>query len=301
VSFFTFFIFLLFSNTFFHGAYSLSRVCDTFTFLRKIKAPHSKITVVKDHTGTFIIKQRDARSVAAQGMTVVEAWATHIARSLSIPGNDVVMIPASVPCKYKIFNDAPATLHTFVPGKELDTLGLPKNFTLNQRCKASSSKGGLTLEVIKSMTLHRDLPPLLAVDTFVNNNNRHGGNVLYDDSTDRFYAIDFGAALRFNMCRKTAQNIKELLGHSFTQKEKMALASYRDTLKKLIGLYTPQKLEQLFQQYVENAGLSAKYLLGEEEKQEFKAYKKGRKRLIFESYTAAQELVGLLDKLLTKR
>jgi hypothetical protein len=79
-----------------------------------------------------------------------------------------------------------ATLHTFVPGKELCKWfeRAPNDIIL---------KGGLISEKhLNCLSLSNDLCAIMALDIFLNNKDRHHENCFFDEKNDRYYAIDMG-------------------------------------------------------------------------------------------------------------
>ncbi len=79
-----------------------------------------------------------------------------------------------------------ATLHTFVPGKELCKWfeAAPNGIIL---------KGGLISEKhFNCLSLSNDLCDIMALDIFLNNKDRHHENCFFDEKNNRYYAIDMG-------------------------------------------------------------------------------------------------------------
>jgi len=79
-----------------------------------------------------------------------------------------------------------ATLHTFVPGKELCKWFeiAPNDIIL---------KGGLISEKhLNCLSLSHDLCAIMALDIFLNNKDRHHENCFFDEKNNRYYAIDMG-------------------------------------------------------------------------------------------------------------
>jgi hypothetical protein len=275
--------------------------CDELKKDYEIKAPQSKILVFTTPQGKkYILKQRNSSSARGQLMTVIEALGSHIAELAHIQTNMIKIIPAHSDCKNLFFPELPATLHTFMPGKTLHDAPAPyKKMALNQRCKAG--KGcGLTLNLIKNMAQHRDLPKIMALDTFIGNNNRHYGNLLYDDEKNQFYSIDYGSAFRENMASPSIQNIKKLLKDKakLNSSEKRALTIYVKTLDHLIKHFKPQRIIKKLQELIKTAGLKTTIKKDARFKHDAKKMINDWKHLIKISYQDSQTLSTMLYKLL---
>src|SRR5204863_9863911 len=130
----------------------------------------------------FILKQRNYLL-----SSVLEKLGADIAHETDILGNLVRIIPGNFPFIGKGDVSRPATLHTFVPG--IQAKYLPKylnkySVSLSQRVSADKNSGkkgagGFTRELINSMSLHKDLPKIVALDTFLSDYGRHRYNFFY--------------------------------------------------------------------------------------------------------------------------
>lgn len=50
------------------------------------------------------------------------------------------------------------------------------------------------------MSRYKDLPVLVALDTFVGNADRAGSNYFCDETTDTFYGIDMASSFNQDLC-----------------------------------------------------------------------------------------------------
>src|SRR5579863_4095121 len=94
------------------------------------------------------------------------------------------------------------TLHIYVPGKEVGEVinDHRRKNTEHHICKNEFSieYGLKDKETLEILTKHKDLAPIVALDIYVNNHDRHNGNIFYDEQSNHFYAIDMDRAFSDN-------------------------------------------------------------------------------------------------------
>lgn len=277
-------------------------LCDNLKRMYEINAPLSKVLVLTTAQGKkYILKQRNTSSARGQLMTVIEILGGHIAELARIQTNATKLIPAQDECKHLFFKGMPATLHTFMPGHTLDKAPAPyKKLALSQGCK-NGKTCGLTLTLIKNMALHRDLPKIMALDTFIGNDSRYNGDLLYDDSKDQFFSIDSGDGLRTNLSNPSIRNVKKLIKNNvkLSTRQKNALATYLETLNHLIKHCKPQRITKKLIGLIETAGLKTTIKKDTRFRNEAKKLVFNWKHLIKSSYRDSQTLSALLYKLLS--
>lgn len=192
---------------------------------------------------------------------VCEYLGSFIGASVDVPINKIKIVLGGEFLARLENGTSLATLHTYVPGKELckwyETA--PNDIIL---------KGGLISERhLKCLSLSDDLCDIMALDIFLNNPDRHHENCFFDEATGRYYAIDMGDI--FLAVRKikniesvlsdeigealagmvAQENIVALNTYNFLNsldlshipdKQKRALKRVGFMLKNLIVLYSPE-------------------------------------------------------------
>ncbi len=216
---------------------------------------------------TFVFKMYKNTECA-----IHEAFGSFVGSSVGIPINKVKIIPARMPFMGKDPNlKYAATLHTFVPGTEIDKV--------EQMPYALDIYGGLKDRAnLQSLAHNDDLCDIVALDIFLNNFDRHGGNYLFDQKTNHYYAIDmdhiFYAARQlpntadtreYNMHDTWADIFKYSIGadaHKFlmtltpdilSNQEVTALKRVASTLNILIEAYPPTVLYDVWMDHAQQA------------------------------------------------
>lgn len=159
----------------------------------------------------------------------------------------------------------------------------------------SKEERGLIERVVEGMAISPDLPPIVALDTFLSNGDRHDGNILYNKEMDAYYAIDFELLMPSPFAKYALNYIAFLrsTGKCPTADQRAALASYCQTLERLIQQFPPEVLWRLTKNI-----LSQTYLVDEATKKirdpwiwsVFKLHKKS----FTENYRYAKKFVHLL-------
>jgi hypothetical protein len=182
---------------------------------------------------------------------------------------------------------------------------LPENFSIHQRCINKQSvwqkkwpllenQQGLTKNIIESMSLHKDLPPIVALDTFVGNVDRSLPNIFYDGKNNHFYGIDQAAVFGKNLARLANDRIKELLdeGYFKTCDSQIinGLRVYKKTLVELLEINMPLMIVQSMQELLLHLG-SDPLINDDFSRMHFQA------KIINDNYYSLLELVLLLDQI----
>ena len=166
---------------------------------------NAAISIISDGIEMYLLKQVKDDSFYAQLSLIKEVIVSAVASLHNINLDKNSFIPYNVGQNIKIYKNRAATLHAFIQGNDLETKKpsfLSKDFRLSQRFRpyAYEYKHGFEVEygfnpiTLKSMACHKDLPPIVAIDTFFGNFDRDMDNLFYDEKTNSFYGIDQGAA-----------------------------------------------------------------------------------------------------------
>lgn len=270
-------------------------------FINTDKSPclsFNSIAFVNDNNKqTFIIKSYHNSEHA-----IHEALGASVGTGVGIRINKVKIIPPHINCVGKQ-NDCAATIHTCVPGIEVCNIDTMRN--------AFDVYGGLDCAAhLQSLVDYDDLCSIVALDIFLDNFDRHNGNLFFDDKTGLFYAIDmdrvFWPALAFptgiiesydailwntygfeaSISVKAYNFLVTLESATLSSQEIVALGHVRDWLNKLIVHYPCSKLYDLWM----NLAQQAVY--------EYSSAKKGYiERLIDYNCSQAEHIVVELDRL----
>lgn len=278
----------------------------------------------------FIVKQNNDSILASSFCAAREKLGVSIAQLIGVQVNDVEIIPAHTIFPGKHYTELPATLHTFAPGTRI-TLLKPSSpfYKLNIHQKSNSllpdSERGLTYEVIKNMTKHKELPLIVALDTFISNRGRHGNNYFYSPKSNHFCLIDLESSFRAHLGWNACNCIQTLLDNTSTaplsSQEITALRVYNETLKKLLSLYTPESMYKQLEAYLfeANPSLQTQNTIDSESDtvlntepfpQETKLMRSMKNtveeqlnvhlKMIKKNYQSCTKLIKLLDKLLQR-
>lgn len=265
---------------------------------------HSHITFIKDqHNNCYVVKQDKSFSLKAQLQVALEMLSAYIAASIGISAHQVQIIPVGASFPGKVVVERPATIHTFVPGSMIRALKkkIYSGFSINQGGNPTRQAQGFTVSVIKCMSWHQDLPFIVALDTFIANRDRSRKNILYDEISNRFYAIDM--ALVYDMPseelfipRLTCDNVEFMIKNkvSFKKRKWKAIRYYHSTLLQLLEHFPPQTTCALLDEFVRKAGLNEKYYNDIAFHNVLEKYKV----VIKKAYSENECLVGLLSQLL---
>ncbi len=244
--------------------------------------------VVDEKQDAFIIKQNNKPRLTFR--FIGEVLGAYIANANEIAANHVTIIPAGVALSGKVRVEQPATLHTVVPGQQVKS---NSPFYIRQR-------KGLTDSIIHAMSLHSDLPAIVALDTFIGNRDRNHVNLFYDEESNKFWLIDFGDLFSKRILSSLASNcINTMLENrelKLTMQELNGLIMYRDTLIKLVKKYPPHTLHEKIDHLVIQAGIKPSIVLSKGVTRRIQLYKNN----IAQNYEDTKELIIVLDKLIDR-
>jgi hypothetical protein len=236
----------------------------------------SPVTFLKDSAGQQFVLKCNCSSEAS----IHEALGAYIGSSVGIPINKVRIIAPNIPFIGKKDDACIATLHTRVPGIEVTYIN-----SLSTKCNIYN---GLARRAnLISCSKNNDLCDIVALDIFVDNFDRHNGNLFFDKAHNRFHAIDmdyiFSKAFSDipqsiidspmhsirNLFSEPTANVTELflkeLSQSatvFSTQEITALKRILLTLNTLIDNYSPKKIYALWMDIAQQSG----YVYSDEKK-----------------------------------
>lgn len=222
----------------------------------------NKVAFLKDgHKHSFIIK-----CYADPEQAIHEALGAYVGASVGIRINKVRIIPPHVHCVGKD-DGCVATIHTCVPGKEVCNIA--------NICEKADIYGGLRCFAhLQSITENDELCSIVALDIYLDNYDRHQGNLFFDTQTAHFYAIDmdrvFSSVYWFNNNASASaitwdlKSISHLATDSYdflvrlnseqlSPKEVTALSHVRDWLNKLTDKYSANSLYDLWMKCAHDA------------------------------------------------
>lgn len=274
--------------------------CSKLTVKKKIPAQQSSVLLTTAPNGLhWIFKQHKRPSVAHQFISILDTLGARIAESMGISCNHVELISSSQCRTLKSLSDWPATMNSFMSGENLKDKPYYEGHFVHQRLRhVEKERQGLIRDVVKNMALHADLPPLVAVDTFIGNSDRNKSNLLYDKKTDKYHAIDFGDSFKTNLAEMARTHLKKMV--SLKPEEIKALTVYTHTLKALMRKYPPRVLVTLLDRLAHQAGFFKKAKHSSSAKNLLYRRLKVHKAFIYRSFRSTQKLVQELDKLLAK-
>lgn len=269
-----------------------------------LQAPRSNVAFIKDAQGTkYVVKQYNKKTWNGRlASTVCELVALEIASSIGIAHDTAWLIPAGADFIGKELN-VPATLHTFVDGLRFDKYkGVYSGIYIRQQSPEHQVLG-LTKDIIYHMSRHRDLPGLVAFDTFVGNADRARVNFFYHSDTDTFIGIDLGSAFRRDLCKISARNLAAFMedpSFSLQENEIIALKKFKQTIEQLMAQFKANDICAQLDDYAQEAGLFNEAFFNAKEQKRWYRYLNRSRRIIRQSCHSAQELVDTLDEFLEK-
>lgn len=282
----------------------------TFSVLKKIEKGKSIVTIIQDSAGPlYCVKQIKLDFQGKRSMQsylvghVRDVVASYVVESMNIRYNKVRIIPPSVNFPGKYYPNRLATLHTFVPGSN-DTHDFPFPLHLAQYLKGPVfvRDKGLTLQIINDMSLHDDLPPMVAGNTFLSNPDQSGNNIFWDARTERFCGIDLELAFKLPLERNLSEiacyQIEKFMktpGFSLSKKQYNALEQYKFVLQGLIEKNNAIDTCQLLKNVAEYAHVifinKENFIDSDNSFQEYSAK-------IAAQYNSSKKLVKMIDTLL---
>lgn len=255
----------------------------------------------------WIYKQIVESSPDDQMAIVMEVVAADIAEAVDFPINHVKLISGADSFTYRIFNQYPGSLHLKVEGKSVEETSPWQNFDVHQKFRTPfmvASRGplepeeiGLRRVIIQNMGKHKDLPKIVALDTYLGNIDRSTANIFYDDLADRFYGIDMGSCLMGNLAHCALEKLEQFSKESisFSIEEIRGLKEYRKALVTLISRFPPKEVIALVNLNLERGGFNPSNPILWNEDAERKLNK--WKREIDQNYQDSIVLVEFLKKI----
>jgi hypothetical protein len=250
------------------------------------------ISFVRINGEIYLIKQKKVVNKILGA--VRDPFTAHIAETFGI-AHRVGVIPADVEFSGKFRTDWPATIHTVAPGKMIKAQ--------NSRYDGMNIKQadvGFRRDMLSWMAKHPVLVMVVALDTFLNNHDRHRGNLFYEPKTDSFCAIDMDSALKYNLCALGCKNFTAMLYDrhlNLSNKEIKTLGLYKEYLEFLIDNHKAEDTLGTYNYFVEKSGFvegSALYT------QKVALELERNRRMIMESYQDAQKLVKIIEQVIKK-
>lgn len=203
--------------------------------LQKIGEARSVMFLEDAKKDKFVLKYHRGPEYA-----IAEALATKMGKSIGININDVTILPPQSPHVKDYIDNQITTLHTHVPGDEVQQTDL---------CSKIDICGGLANNAnLKSVTEDPQLSDIVAVDIFTNNPDRHNGNFFFDSATQQFYAIDMDYTFRreYNIPGRVYHFLShhQNTNQSFSPQAIEAIKRINEILSKLLYKYTPQQMHK---------------------------------------------------------
>lgn len=264
--------------------------------IRSIVMRFCVISFVKVRGDEYIVKQK--RFLYKLLGPAKDALTAHIAESLYPDITDdyiahrVDIIPAGKEIVGKPYPEWPATIHTIAPGKVMRELKGKCPYDVNLK----QGQIGITRSMISDIAGHWQLAIILALDTFVCNQDRHKGNLFYLKSDNSFCAIDMDSSYKYNLAQLSYENFKQMLKKpTFNSKEIKALNQYNETLHYLLDTFSAKDILDLYDFYLEEAGFVNKSKFYTDK---LKKIVNSNKKVIKESYPYVKKIVALLDDFL---
>jgi hypothetical protein len=261
----------------------------------------SIISFVQDD---YVVKQIRNTSPDEQFLLVIDATACHIGNSVDVRINTVYLSPPGQELPGKRNTDYPATIHTLAEGVGTNFPCTYQNIDIQQRCRdgwvqqayglkeLKEENRGLTPIVIYNMSLHNDLPAIVALDTFTGNADRNPENLFYDSTRDHFCGIDMAAAFTKPLAEVALTQLTRLDWLSLSTEEHEALLTYHKTLKTLLELWPPERQIEALLAYSEAGGFTLGSHLWIQNVADRIEYHKKRVRQNYENTVKLMELIS---------
>jgi hypothetical protein len=175
-----------------------------------------------------------------------DALGAYIGKSIGININEVELFAAN-PIGQSL--DGVTTLHTLVPGKAVRNIKtMDKNICIKRGIRKEKT--------LRNLVEYKQLCDIIAFDIFVDNTDRHNGNLFFDRQTGLFYAIDLDHGFKsaftlaytsheydfVTVATRTYRFIKTLKKSVLSHNESTALKRVQQMLLLLINLYPPALL-----------------------------------------------------------
>ena len=258
-----------------------------------------------DKKQEWIYKQVSDTSPDDQIVIVWESIASEIALALDIPINQAFLVSPHDSFEYRLMPKYPGSLHLKVQGQSAHN-SLPwEGFDVHQKIRSPfmikrlgalpREQIGLRKVIIENIAKHPDLAKLVALDTYLGNNDRSDLNVFYNAKTNEFYGIDMGNCLMGNLPLYAKENLERLFEEKavFSDEEKKGLALYKKTLQALTLQFPSKKIIEILGLSLEKGGFTKQNSILWNEDVENKINK--WKFQIEENYQSTLKLISFLE------
>lgn len=173
-----------------------------------------------------------------------DALGAFIGKSIGININEVEIFSATYP--FETSQIGVSTLHLCVPG-----IAIREMKHMNK--KICIKRGIRKEKTLENITAYKELCDIVAFDIFIDNTDRHNGNLFFDKETGHFYAIDMDHGFKsaftlaytphdydFNtVATRTYRFIKTLKKEKLSNQTITALKKMQQILLLLNDLYPP--------------------------------------------------------------
>lgn len=237
--------------------------------------PPLKITGIIDKTTFFLTDEINNQFVLkyhprGPKRAIHDTLGAYVGKSIGLHINEVEVFSAHDPFNALFAHINPlepsqvgiTTLHVRVPGKSVrEFKSMNKDICI---------KKGLCRERhLPSLIKYPQLCDIVAFDIFIDNNDRHNGNLFFDTTTQQFYAIDMdhgfksGYALIYTeqeycfdtLASRAYDFIKTLKKRDVSSQEIKVFKRIKKTLQILIALHSPEQLFDEWMKIAEKADL----------------------------------------------
>ena len=250
--------FLILCTLFFSSLYSAD---DHWIVLETKEYPYSWIVYLmhQETEEEYVLKQIKEQQPEEQVQILMEVLVGEMAEEISIPINIVRLIGIDEWKEIKPLPNCACTLHSRAKGVLIEDSVEWHDLEIGQRIRPPgtaqyqrygplpSEKIGFTWDVIREMSRHKDLPPLVALDTFVGNRDRWENNLFYDQETDTFTGIDLGESYKHNLMAEACRQMKV---EKNIQNERLevlqSLESFTTTMEILVKKWPKERILERF-------------------------------------------------------
>jgi len=269
------------------------------TLVNTIETKNCFVSYVLVNGKRYLIKQKKAEN--KQIAVVRDALAAFLAKSLNIAHKvDIISFKKKFPGKICAY--WPATLHTIAPGETVRKQPNSIYSTLRLRQLWALAKNfdemGLTRDMIRQMTWHKQLPIIMAMDLMFGNSDRHCGNLCYDPVSDKFCAIDMDDTFNKDLCIVACKKFEIMMQDphdSFTIQEIHALMQLRKTIKYIINEHNAIDVVKKLYYFAHKAGfVSGNAIYTPSISKKLQLYES----MIMQSWKSAHKLIAILNKII---
>lgn len=190
------------------------------------------------------------------GLATSEALFSDIGKNLGINVQETVLVPQGMKNKFSD-GKTPYTLHKFVSGME--TLEAVKLGILDEKfaksLKISPVEDRRTgnyygwSSKVRTMTQHKDLSKIFAMDIVFSNYDRHQNNLFYNPIRNSFTGIDHGESLTVPV---DFGGLKSSIGSTYKKldkNQKKNFSSFKTTLNDIVENYKPEVVKTKLDTY----------------------------------------------------